>query len=252
MGEGWFFMGVISILFYGNLNDFLPLERKNRRIQVVFAHKTALKHVIESLGVPHPEVGTMHANSNQVGLAYYIQDQDRMDVFPHTATVFASARNQPAFILDNHLGKLTGYLRFLGIDSLYNPTWGDADLANFAAQYRRILLTRDRGLLKRKIITHGYYLRSQLPLDQIAEVVQHFQLSPYIKPFYRCSRCNGILQIVEKERIMDHLQPLTRQYFYEFTHCNGCGRIYWKGSHYPKLIKLISRFCGSFSNSPIK
>ena len=232
-------MGEIKILFHGKLNDFLPAGRKNRFIEVNFNHKTAIKHVIESLGVPHPEVSVIRGINGTVGFDYHIRDQDIIEVFPVIAAPDDEKPDPPSFVLDNHLGKLTGYLRILGFDALYNHAWDDSMLAEIASTQDRTLLTRDRGLLKRKIIISGYCVRADLPQDQILEVLHHFQLHGLIMPFYRCSRCNGILEQVEKKVIIDQLQPLTRIYFNEFTRCRQCGQIYWKGSHYDKIEGFI-------------
>jgi uncharacterized protein len=235
-------MGQIYIQFHGKLNDFLPAERKNHTIRVDFSDKTALKHIVESLGIPHPEVGNVLVNSIPGELSYHIQNLDDIYIYPLELNPDSPNQTAPAFVLDNHLGKLTGYLRLLGFDAIYNSTWDDAELAQFASQQNRALLTRDRGLLKRKIITSGYCLRSELPQDQLEEVLDHFNLDKKIKPFSRCSRCNGKLEPVDKSVIFEHLQPLTRLYYEEFTICISCRQIYWKGSHYDKIEKFISRF----------
>ena len=231
--------GKIRILFHGKLNDFLPSGCRNTRLEIGFNHKTAVKHIIESLGVPHPEVGSILANTQSVSLEYPVRDGDQIEVFPPGDPPDWGSQSNPAFVLDNHLGKLTSYLRFLGFDCLYDPEWDDDRLALIAASQQRILLTRDRGLLKRKIISKGYCLRADDPQDQVLEVVRQFHLQGLVKPFFRCARCNGILEAVDKSAIIDHLQPLTRKYYDEFTRCSQCQQIYWKGSHYDKIVALI-------------
>ncbi len=231
--------GNIRILFHGKLNDFLPSGCRHTRLEIGFSHKTAVKHIIESLGVPHPEVGRVLANNKVVALAYHVRDGDQIEVFPPEDPLFGGSQNNPAFVLDNHLGKLTTYLRFLGFDCLYDPQWDDNRLALIAASQERILLTRDRGLLKRKIISKGYCLRADDPRDQAMEVMRQFHLQGWVRPFYRCARCNGILEAVDKSAIIEHLQPLTRKYYDEFTRCSQCQQIYWKGSHYDKIVALI-------------
>ncbi len=127
----------------------------------------------------------------------------------------------------------------LGFDCLYENDFDDPDMADIAHAEGRILLTRDRRLLMRKLVEHGYCLRSLDPLEQLTEIIQRFDLTNKIHPFHRCLHCNHILEPVEKEAILDRLEPLTRQYFDEFHICPACGQIYWKGSHYDQMQKVI-------------
>ena len=144
--------------------------------------------------------------------------------------------------LPGYLGKLADYLRLLGFDVLYKPEWDDPELAQIACDQSRVLLTRDRGLLKRKIVTRGYCVRSDAPPDQVEEIIHHFGVRDQITPFKRCIRCNGLLLPVEKSAIIERLQPLTRLYYNEYTQCQDCSQIYWKGSHYQHMQPFIERF----------
>jgi uncharacterized protein with PIN domain len=137
---------------------------------------------------------------------------------------------------------LSDYLRLLGFDTLYDPDWEDQTIAEQAELQDRILLTRDRGLLKRKIIRLGYCVRSDLPREQVGEVIDHFGLAGVVRPFRRCVRCNGLLHSDPKEQIIDQLLPLTRLYYDEFMRCADCGQIYWKGSHYEHMQEFIHKF----------
>lgn len=234
--------GQVIITFHGNLIDFFPRSINPVKLTVPFKEKTALKHIIEALGVPHPEVGKVTINAKTSHLMAIVHDQDSIEIFPAATMDSPDDLNAPQFILDNHLGKLTAYLRLLGLDALYNPLWSDATLAEIALQQDRILLTRDRGLLKRKIIRRGYCVRSSISVDQTIEVIQRFNLNAHLHPFTRCPRCNGGLERIEKDAIIHLLQPLTRQYFDEFSHCTACGQVYWKGSHYDRILPLIQQF----------
>lgn len=236
-------MGQIQLIFHGKLNFFLPPKRRNCAIEYSFTGKVALKHVLESIGVPHPEVGEARRGGNQaVDLAYHVQDQDIIDVYPYDPHVNHLTPENIRFILDNNLGKLNDYLRLLGFDTLYDPEWEDKTIAEQAEVQQRILLTRDRGLLKRKIIRIGYCVRSDKPRDQVGEVIEHFGLEKHVKPFRRCVRCNGLLRSVAKEQILEQLQPLTRLYYDEFMRCEDCGQIYWKGSHYDHMQEFIHKY----------
>lgn len=235
-------MATVTIQFFGELNDFLPREQRNQKIVVALSQKTAIKHIVESLGVPHPEIGKVVIAQQESELSSHAHDGDFIEVYPHHPTGRVVPGLMPAFVLDNHLGKLAGYLRLLGLDVLYNPAWQDEQLAQVAYQNNRILLTRDRGLLKRKIVHFGYCVRADNPLDQVLEVILRYRLGDLVSPFKRCPRCNGLLEHAEKSAIADQLQPLTRQYFDEYTRCADCGQIYWKGSHYQRIQELLRQF----------
>ena len=228
-------MSTASLLFLGRLNDFLSRDQRNQVITVDFRGPQSVKHLAESLGVPHPEIGPVRINGQEGMLNAITQDGDRVDVYP-IPNGFAG---KPRFVLDNHLGRLAAYLRMLGFDCLYENDYYDEELAEIVQNEERILLSRDRRLLMRKVVVHGYCLRSLDSLEQLKEVVQRFDLVKRISPFHRCLRCNHLLESVNKETVLDRLEPLTKLYFNEFKICPSCKQIYWKGSHYEKMQKLI-------------
>lgn len=193
-----------------------------------------MKHLAESLGTPHPEIGRIQVNGRDEALGYITQDGDRVEIYP----IEDGCPIEPRFVLDCHLGRLTAHLRMLGFDCTYQNDFDDALMADIVQREGHILLTRDRRLLMRKIILHGYCLRS---LEQVREVVQRFELANKIQPFHRCLRCNHPLQAVDKEAVLEHLQPLTKQYFDVFHICPACGQIYWKGSHYEQMRELVAQ-----------
>jgi hypothetical protein len=148
---------------------------------------------------------------------------------------------EPRFLLDNHLGRLAAYLRMLGFDCLYRNDYDDQQLADVLQHEERILLSRDRRLLMRKVVSHGYCPRSLNSLEQLTEVIRRFDLIKRITPFHRCLRCNHPLEAVLKEAVLDRLEPLTKLYFDEFQICPACNQIYWKGSHYERMQQLIEQ-----------
>lgn len=232
-----------SFRFYAELNDFLSPRRKEEVVKVSFQGRQSVKHLIESLHVPHTEVGEMRVNGEAVDFSYLVQDGDQVQVYPapngypagEGEGAYEEMPGWPLFILDNHLGKLARYLRMLGFDSLYRNDYQDEELAEVAEQENRILLTRDRGLLMRKTIQHGYCVRAKDPKQQLAEVARRFDLFDRIEPFQRCLRCNSPLCRVSKEAVLHRLQPLTRKYYHEFHLCPMCDQVYWRGSHYEKM-----------------
>jgi uncharacterized protein len=141
--------------------------------------------------------------------------------------------------LDNHLGKLATFLRIMGLDAAYRNDYQDDELAEVASREGRILLTRDRGLLMRKVVSQGYCVRALDPRQQAVEIVRRFDLYGHIRPFRRCLRCNSLLHPVDKQAIIERLEPLTRQYYDEFHICPQCDKIYWKGSHYEHMEKFL-------------
>ena len=228
-------MSTANFVFYGRLNDFLPRDQRNQVVPVSFRGRQTIKHLAESLGVPHPEIGQVLVNLQERALDTVTEEGDRVEVHP----IPNSLSGEPRFLLDNHLGRLAAYLRMLGFDCLYQNNYDDEELADLAQKENRILLSRDRRLLMRKVVSSGYCLRSLDPTEQLSEVIERFDLGTQIVPFHRCLRCNHPLQPVTKEAILDRLEPLTRLYFDEFQICPACKQIYWKGSHYEHMTRLI-------------
>jgi uncharacterized protein with PIN domain len=148
-----------------------------------------------------------------------------------------------AFILDGHLGKLARLLRMLGLNAVYCQDADDSEIVRLAAAEQRIILTRDRGLLKHASVTHGYCVRSQEPREQAREVLRRFALYSLVKPLSRCIRCNGALERVEKDAILSRLPPKTLVYYDVFHRCRRCGHIYWPGSHYQNMLTTIAQLC---------
>ncbi len=195
------------------------------------------------------EIDLILINGKSVDLSCPLNDGDRISVYPvfRSLDINPLTRVRPAFegerrfVLDTHLGKLAAYLRMLGFDSLYRNDCRDEELARISANQQRTLLTRDRGLLKRSIVIHGYLVREVHPHHQMIEVLSRFDLFASISPFRRCLHCNAPLQAVPKESIRHRLLRKTEQHYDEFHICSDCDRIYWKGSHYQRMQGLIAR-----------
>jgi uncharacterized protein len=234
--------------FYAELNDFLPPGRRRVEFAHTFQGRVSIKDMIETLGAPHTEVDLILVNGASVDFAYLVQDGDHISVYPvfesFDITPLLRLRprplREPKFVLDTHLGRLAAYLRLLGFDTLYRNDYGDDELARLSADEHRILLTKDRGLLKRRRVTHGYCVRDADPKAQTREVVAHFDLFRSVKPFSRCLRCNGLLERVEKGAITHRLLPRTREGHDEFHRCPTCDQLYWRGSHYARLQHFVA------------
>ncbi len=233
--------------FIAELNDFLSRDRQRMEFAFSFDGHETVKHLIETLGVPHTEVDLILVNGESVGFDVRVRDGDRVSVYPVFESMdikaISQVRPEPLresrFVLDNHLGKLAAYLRLLGFDTIYRNDFDDQELAEISSTDRRILLTRDRGLLKRSQVTHGYCVRAKDPKRQVEEILQRFDLKGLAQPFSRCARCNGLLETVPKDEVYDRLEPKTKLYFEEFRICADCEQIFWKGSHFERLQGFI-------------
>lgn len=242
-------MSQASFRFYEELNDFLPPERRKTEFVHEFHRRASVKDMIEALGVPHTEVELILVNGQSVDFDHIVRDGERIAVYPvfesFDITEHLRVRARPLrsvrFVLDAHLGTLARYLRLCGFDTLYRNDYRDDELAEISAQQERILLTRDRDVLKRRIVTHGCFIRHDRPRDQLVEVLQRFQLQAAVTPFTRCARCNGLLREVDKTEIADRLEPLTRRHYHRFRQCEDCGRVYWRGSHVAHIERLFER-----------
>lgn len=240
-------MNLAYFRFYKELNDFLPLEKREILFPYTFRGNPSVKDAIEAMRVPHVEVDLILVNSLSVDFSYKLKDADTVSVYP----VFESfdiasvthLREKPLralrFICDVHLGKLTKLLRLCGFDTRFDKTLCDKEIIEISMSDKRIILTRDIGLLKNKNVTHGYWIRSQNPYEQLKDLFIRLQLKGQVNFLSRCSVCNGVLIDIAKEEILTRLLPNTRQYYVEFKKCNHCDHIYWKGSHYINLKREI-------------
>ncbi len=241
--------GVATFTFYGALLDFLKPSEREQPIAYTFTGTPALKDAIEAIGIPHPEVAVILQHDTPAFFNSRLHTGQQIHVFPYQSKLplpkgYALAPKVPEpykFVLDVHLGTLARALRMLGFDALYEQNQTDAHIAQVACSENRIVLTRDVGLLKQKIIDHGYWLRSQDTKEQVKEIISRFNLTSHFDPFRRCLLCNALVKPVAKKQILDKLPPKTRLYFNEFYQCTACGKVYWKGSHYEHMQAVISK-----------
>lgn len=243
-------MSTVTFRFYQELNDFLPPYQRQRHFVHQFHRRASVKDIIESLGIPHTEVELILVDGKSVGFSHIVADGHHISVYPMFESLDISPLlkvrlrplRQSRFVVDSNLGKLARYLRLLGFDSLYRNDYSDGEVAGIAQREGRIVLTRDRRLLRRKIITHGFFVRADAPRQQVKEVLARLDLYRAARPFSRCTLCNGELASVEKARVMDALQPKTRRYYHEFLECTHCRQVYWQGSHCKPMARLVAEF----------
>ena len=240
-------MNLAYFRFYEELNEFLPHNKRKTEFEYLFNGNPSVKDAIEAIGIPHVEVDLILVNSISVSFSEKLKDGDRVSVYPvfetFDVTLATYLRPKPLrelkFILDVHLGRLAKYLRLCGFDSLFSSYYDDREIIQAAILEKRIILTRDRQLLKDRRVTHGYWIRSQNHNEQLTEVFVRFDLRDRLALFTRCITCNTPLEEVRKEDIADRLLADTSRYYSKFTRCPGCDRIYWEGSHFDKMKVII-------------
>ena len=238
---------VAEFRFYEELNDFLAPALRKRAFAYAFNGTPAIKDAIEAIGVPHTEVDLVLVDGESVDFARRLTGGERVAVYPVferldiTAVTRLRARplRRTRFVLDVHLGKLARHLRLLGFDTIYRNDYDDAAIIEISLADSRIILTRDKGLLKHGAVTRGYWVRATAPRDQLREIVRAFDLGTCTHPFTRCLLCNGTLVRVRKETVIDRLPPRVRVYFDEFARCEQCAHVYWPGSHYQRLRTMV-------------
>lgn len=231
--------------FYAELNDFLPRPARFADTHLELDRGASVKDMIESLGVPHTEIDVILVNGESKGFDYKVRDGDRVAVYPvfETLDVTPLVRLRPRplrvtrFVADIHLGRLARYLRLMGFDTAYGLV-DDEALAHLSRGERRILLTRDRGLLKRKEVTHGCLVRATVPRQQLLEVSRRFDLRRQLAPLSRCATCNGRLEEVAGAAVSTRVPPRAREHARSFRRCTGCGQVYWEGTHSVRIRQL--------------
>lgn len=241
--------GYVTVRAYAELNDFLGPGSRGLTVRRPFRTHQTVKDVLEAVGIPHTEVDLILVNGDAKGFAHRPTCGDRIAVYPvfealdigSTARLRPMPLRDPRFVIDVNLGRLARLLRVLGFDVWWSNDANDQTLADVSLGQQRILLTRDRGLLKRRAITRGLFVHACHPEEQTLEVIRRLDLRQRLSPFTRCVRCNGRLVAVTKDEVIDQLEPLTRRYYDNFGRCVECGRIYWPGSHHAKLVSLVER-----------
>ena len=234
------------IRFYADLAALAAGTDRTGEVDVPVERPRSVKDAVEACGVPHTEVDLLLVNGDSVGFEARLRPGDRVAAYPPFLALDIGAVSlvRPAplprrFVLDVHLGRLAELLRLVGFDTLYANDLDDDDLATLAVAGPRWLLTRDRGLLMRRVISHGYLVRASTPRHQLAEVARRFRLATGLAPLTRCARCNGLLTAVDKAAVADRLEQGTRREHDRFARCTGCGQVYWPGSHAGSLERIV-------------
>lgn len=239
----------VEVRAYAELTDLLG----EARVEVPVGEPRSVKDLIESVGLPHPEIGLLLVDGHPVRFDHRIHGGERVAAYPPFTALrpvadddlWPTPPDPRRFVLDVHLGTLARRLRLLGFDSWYGTDADDTQLARLAAAEQRILLTRDRGLLMRREIVHGYCPRSDDPDEQAREVDARYRLAGRARPLTRCARCNGRLTPVSRDEVWHLLPPRTRREFDRFAQCDGCRQVYWPGSHVDALAGFLDGISGT-------
>jgi len=236
-----------TIRFYAELNDFLPPEKQKRNIEVSFLVSPSIKDAIEALGIPHVEIDLILVDGRSVEFEHRLSAGEHVSVYPVFESLDVSSltllRNRPlrrpAFVADVHLRKLARLLRLLGLDVLYSNSYIDPELVRISKDEGRILLTRDRALLKHGDLTHGYWVRAIHPKAQAIEILRRFDLSCQVSPYTRCPLCNGLLERIDKADALDRIPTKTARWLEDYFECSACKKLYWRGTHVEKIRDTI-------------
>ncbi|QGZ38778.1 hypothetical protein IP92_05162 [Pseudoduganella flava] len=219
------------------LNAFLPRDRREHAFTTPCARAATVKHMVEALGVPHTEVGTVLVNGTPAALGHMLADGDDVQVLPPQPVRVAP--DDARFVADAHLGGLARLLRMAGFDTLYDNNIDDAEVEAIAESDGRIALTRDRELLKRRGVLRGCYVRALKPEQQLREVFVRYGLAEAMRPFSLCLSCNVPLHGVAKTDVEHRLPPSVRAGHDEFLACAQCGGVFWRGSHWRRMHALL-------------
>lgn len=242
----------VTIRFYEELNYFLPELKRKQPFEAPLYPGQSVKDLIESLNVPHVEVDLILINGVSVDFSFQPAPGDYISVYP----VFESLNIEnvtrlrplplrvPAFALDVHLGKLARYLRLLGFRAAYRKNWDDAELVAYGVANSLIVLTRDRGLLKRKLLKRGMFVFSTDPEEQLREICRRLDLYSMVNPYTRCLSCGGKLRDLvygsgEFLSVQERIPPGVLSWCREYSLCTVCGKLFWKGSHIKHLDRII-------------
>ncbi len=233
--------------FYEELNDFLAPELRKRVFQVPIDRGRSVKDAIESVGVPHTEVDLVLVDGASVAFEHVLRGGERVAVYPvferldiaPVVHLRPSPLRETRFVLDAHLGKLARHLRLAGFDSLWENDYGDEEIVALSVAQKRVILTRDKGILKRSAVQRGYFVRETESERQLCEVVRAFQLERSLRPFSRCRVCNAALREVPKESVRGCVPETVWKELDAFTECPECGRIFWRGTHYERLSRVL-------------
>lgn len=231
-------MATATFRFHGELTPFLARERRGIAFEHACARAATIKHAIEALGVPHTEAGRLLVNGQPATLGRIVRERDAIEVFPRQPGETVPGE-VPGFVADAHLGGLARMLRMLGFDTLYDNTFADRAILALAAHERRVILTRDRELLKCREVIFGCFVHARKPEAQLREVVARYGLDRFMQPFTLCLHCNVRLEAVDRSVASERVPERIAEHYSVFVRCASCNRIYWQGSHWEHMRDML-------------
>lgn len=239
----------VECRIHGRLNELLPPSQRWKTRSLRLKQAVSLQQLLIPLRIPHPEVDLAFVNGESVSLSRQVVDGDHIHFYPDLGDIADESvvplRTRPLprahFILDVHLGRLARRMRLLGLDTWYRTQMDDRAIIRLARLQSRMILTRDRGLLQQPDVTHGYYVRATRPEVQLHEVLARFEPWPWLVPFSRCTRCNGLIERLSPDEARRQVRPRLYRAFEVFFRCGRCGQVYWQGSHYERLRDYIGQ-----------
>jgi uncharacterized protein len=230
-------MPALTLRVPAELRFLLPPARRGETVPVVAARTDTVGHVVQAAGIPLTEVEGLALDGTPVPASARVED-GVLAVSP-VVRPQRTPTSPPRFLLDVHLGRLARRLRVLGLDTAYRPDHEDPDLVRGAAAENRVLLTQDRGLLRRSAVLAGALVRGAGTAAQLDDVLDRF--APPLAPWTRCTSCGGLLEPVSREEVASQLEPGTRRSYQDFARCAECGRVYWHGAHAVRLERVVTR-----------
>ena len=241
-------MPKVTLRFYEELNDFLPKYRRKVDFEARFKGKRSIKDMIESFGVPHTEIDLILVDGTSVDFNYILQDGNRIGVYPvfeslniaHVTHLRKIPLRKSKFIADVNLGDIVKYMRALGFDLYFDALLSTYEIIDISKIENRIILTKNRKLLNFKKVSHAIFIRPGTTTEQIRYIIDYLDIKGDIKPFSRCLRCNTLLDVVPKKNILDRIPPKTKAFCDEFAQCRSCDKIYWRGTHYENMQKVLN------------
>ncbi len=241
-------MPPIKVRLYAELNEHLPLKSRMRPFDVTVGDDATILQLLHDLRIPESEVDLALVNGEACTGQYILRAGDAVSLYPVFESMDLSGvtkfrqrpLREPRFVLDVHLGKLASFLRMLGFDTLYRGDYADNELVDVSLNEERTLLSRDRALVSEPRLLRAYAVKEEEPRAQLVEVVRRFDLAGSTHPFARCMRCNATLLHVGRESVAHILPPKAAELYSDFVSCPVCSRIFWKGSHYARMVVFLT------------
>ncbi len=242
-------MDPAQLHLHGDLVDLVRRRARDGVVDVPVPSPRSVKDAIESVGVPHTEIGAIAVDGADAGWDRLLHGAEVVRALPVDHVAARDSRVTPPplprplrFVADVHLGTLARRLRVVGIDTAWRNDATDDELVACMLTEDRVLLTRDRGLLMRRAVVHGALVRHDDPDEQLVEIAARFSLAGHAAPGTRCPRCNGAVERADPDDVAADLEPGTRAAGHDsFGRCRDCRRLYWSGAHADAIEDIIDR-----------